>query len=189
MNKIISLFMLAAAALLFTSCEDDKSYTKLLNDESKDVNRFLADHRIITEIPSDTVFETGPDAPYYQLDSDGKIFMQVLEPGFGPKVKTNQLVYFRFDVYSLKGYESPDSALVEIRTGNNNVGFQSVFFRYGDTLLPSTTEWGMGIQAPLQYLPLNSHVRIAMKAEFGLSEYASYATPQLWDIRYFPSKL
>lgn len=51
-------------ALLLSSCEDGKSYADMLTDEEHAVNRFLADQRVSNEIPADTVFEVGPDAPY-----------------------------------------------------------------------------------------------------------------------------
>ena len=77
--KRLIIFMIPV--LLLTACKDTKSYSELLNDEEKAVNSFLAHQKVINEIPADTVFETGSDAPYYKIDEDGDIYMQVIKPG------------------------------------------------------------------------------------------------------------
>ena len=91
---------MALASSAFTACSDDETYAELLQKENMNVNRFLADHRVINEIPADTVFETGEDAPYYRLDEDGNLYMQVLDAGTkGDTVEYNELIYFRFNNY------------------------------------------------------------------------------------------
>ena len=70
--KLISKFFAAVilapiAALSFQACDKGKSYAELLNDENMAVNRFLCENRVVTSIPADSVFEVGPDAPYYRL--------------------------------------------------------------------------------------------------------------------------
>ena len=78
----ITLAVLSAAAIMsagLSSCNDGKTYAQLLNEENHYVNNFLADQRVIGEVPADTVFETGPDAPYYRLNEDGSLYMQVLK--------------------------------------------------------------------------------------------------------------
>lgn len=191
MNRLIRILSIialtAATALPLVSCGDDESYTELLNTESKNVNLFLADHKVIGHIPADTVFETGPDAPYYMIDPDGKLFMQVLDPGSGPKAKLNQLVYFRFTRYNLSYYATGEK--LPIYDSNENSGYTATYFRYGDNQLQSSAEWGTGIQAPLQYLPLNSVVNLVVKAEYGVTTELSYVQPMLMKLRYYPSKL
>ena len=75
----IALAAISLAALAFTACDDTKSYAELLTDETHYVNAYLANQRVVASIPADTVFETGPDAPYYRLDEDGNLYMQVLD--------------------------------------------------------------------------------------------------------------
>ncbi|MDE7236868.1 MAG: DUF4827 domain-containing protein, partial [Paramuribaculum sp.] len=93
MKPIFRLITLMVAAVIsgaaLSSCEDDESYTKLLNAESKSVNRFLADHRVESSVPADTIFEVCENAPYYQIDDEGKLFMQVIDAGSGPKAVDN----------------------------------------------------------------------------------------------------
>ncbi len=188
-NFIISALCALAfplMAFVASSCSDDNSYTDLLNTESKYVNNFLADQVVIAEIPADTVFETGPDAPYYMLDEDGRVFMQVINPGFGPKVADNEMVYFRFTRYPLAYYEPGEDMIPD--QSNENMGYDANYFRFGNTTLTSTTQWGTGIQMPLKYLPLNSQVNIIIKAELGITSELSYVQPYLYDVRYFPAR-
>lgn len=88
LRKFLTFAISAAFLLAFSSCKDSKSYAELLNEETKAVNAFLADQNVILDIPADSIFEYGPDAPFYRIDPDGNVFMQVIEPGDKEKVKT-----------------------------------------------------------------------------------------------------
>lgn len=103
--KRLIIFMIPV--LLLTACKDTKSYSELLNDEEKAVNSFLAHQKVINEIPADTVFETGSDAPYYKIDEDGDIYMQVIKPGDrkNNRAQEDQTIYFRFGRINLLRYE------------------------------------------------------------------------------------
>lgn len=185
----IAFFAIAAIAVIsMQSCEKTRSYSELLNDENMAVNRFLADQWVIATIPADSVFEVGPEAPYYQLDADGNIYMQVLDAGSGEKVEEEDQVYFRFTRYNLSNYKGDLNALY--KEGNQEDLTQSpTSFRYGNYTLPSSSQWGSGIQLPLAFLPLNSHVNLVIKSQFGWTKEVSYVIPYLYNIRYYPSQI
>lgn len=185
----IAFFAIAAIAVVsMQSCEKTRSYSELLNDENMAVNRFLADQWVIATIPADSVFEVGPEAPYYQLDADGNIYMQVLDAGSGEKVEEEDQVYFRFTRYNLSNYKGDLNALY--KEGNQEDLTQSpTSFRYGNYTLPSSSQWGSGIQLPLAFLPLNSHVNLVIKSQFGWTKEVSYVIPYLYNIRYYPSQI
>ena len=185
----IAFFAIAAIAVVsMQSCEKTRSYSELLNDENMAVNRFLADQWVIATIPADSVFEVGPEAPYYQLDEDGNIYMQVLDAGSGEKVEEEDQVYFRFTRYNLSNYKGDLNALY--KEGNQEDLTQSpTSFRYGNYTLPSSSQWGSGIQLPLAFLPLNSHVNLVVKSQFGWTKEVSYVIPYLYNIRYYPSQI
>lgn len=190
--KIFSKIALLAAAILagvsFQACEESQSYSELLDNENKAVNRFLADQWVLTSIPADTVFEVGPDAPYYQLDEEGNIYMQVLDAGSGEKVEDDEQVYFRYTRYNLSSYDGDMDALYA--QGNQEDMTQtSTSFRYGNYTLPSSSQWGSGIQLPLAFLPLNCHVNLIIKSQFGWSGEIAYVVPYLYDIYYYPSQI
>ena len=111
---LIALGAVIAAAL--TACDDTRSYAEMLSDENKSVNMFLVDHKVIGYEKRDSTFqfEYGPDAPYYQIDEEAQIFMQVIDPGTPDnRVKYDQLVYMRFQRYNLIGYNDSSQLIVQ----------------------------------------------------------------------------
>ncbi|HRF68899.1 MAG TPA: DUF4827 family protein [Muribaculum sp.] len=57
-NLFISLCTITAVSILATGCNDSKSYADLLNEETKSINNYLADQKVINEVPADSVFIT-----------------------------------------------------------------------------------------------------------------------------------
>lgn len=188
-DRIILIFALAALpTVALTSCEDGRSYAEMLNDENKAVNRYLVNQRVVTEIPADSVFEIGDGAPYYQLDDEGNIYMQVLSPGAGPKVTDDQMVYFRFLRYNLTTYSNSLSDIAS--EGNlNDMTKAPTSFRYQNFTLPSSSQWGSGIQMPLNFLPLDCEVNLIVKSQYGWTSEISQVQPYLYHIRYYKSMI
>ena len=84
MKKYCSLTLMFGALLMLTgisACSKSKSYSELLRTEEKAVNWFMAQHEIVSSVPEDSVFEVGKDAPYYRMDEEGYVYMQVLKTG------------------------------------------------------------------------------------------------------------
>lgn len=193
--KIIMALAALGVSALITSCDDSKSYADLLANENKATNLFLVNQRVVMSVPSDTVFETGINAPYYQLDEEGNVFMQVLNPGTpGNKVELDELIYFRFMRYSLFSYywdgKTPNTAgyfgtFTDGDGNDSNMTTTNTSFRFGNTTSASTTQWGEGIQMPLLYLPIDCTVNIVIKSQYGLTSEQSVVTPYLYNIRYF----
>lgn len=192
MHKSLRNIALAAIALagasLASSCEDSKSYAELLDDENHYVNMYLANQRVEPKIPADTVFETGPNAPYYRLDEDGNIYMQVLDAGTKDnKVKDDELIYFRFTRFSLYGYKG---GVLTGGVGNeNDLSFNNTSFRYGNYQLTSSSQWGVGIQYPLSFLPVDCEVNIIIKSQYGLTSEIAEVVPYMYHIRYYRTKI
>lgn len=187
--KSLSLSIVLTAAALFgaTSCEDGQSYADLLNQESKYVNNFLVDQTVVGGVPADSVFEYGESAPYYQLDDEGNIFMKVIDPGNGPKATDGQRIYFRFMRYNLAYYVSGETMTGE---GNESDMSQvSTYFDYNSYSLPSSTQYGSGLQMPLHFLPINCEVYLVVKSQYGFSAETSYVQPYLYHIRYYKSQI
>ena len=180
--RILPLLLSAIAALLTTTaCDDSQTYAELLTDEAHYVNNFLADHQVVLEVPADTVFITGPDAPYYRLDEDGMLYMQVLEPGTpGNRVEADQQIYFRYTKYNLALYA--DGKLPQ-GTGNN-LTLGPAWFRYGNYQMVSSQTWGAGIQMPLSYLPIDCKVNLIVKSTYGEYDNQAYVIPYLYTLTY-----
>lgn len=190
MNIFKTLCVAAACTMLglgAVSCNDGKTYAELLNDETMYVNRFLADQRVVNSIPSDTIFEYGPNAPYYRLDEDGMLYMQVIDPGTpGNKAEYNDLIYFRYTRYNLSQYI--DGVLTS-SAGNDEVLNGDASFRYGNYNIGTSYTYGTGIQAPLLYLPVDCQVNLVVKSQNGAPDEMSYVIPFLYSIRYFRPKI
>ena len=186
LRKFLTFAISAAFLLAFSSCKDSKSYAELLNEETKAVNAFLADQNVILDIPADSIFEYGPDAPFYRIDPDGNVFMQVIEPGDKEKVKNDAMVFFRFTRYNLNEYALTGS-LGSGYGNSEDVSMGSASFRFNNYTLTTSSQWGSGIQMPLNFLGFNSHARLVIKSQFGLTSEISQVIPFLYDIRYLPA--
>lgn len=183
-TKVIIAIWAVIIAAAAASCDDGKTYAELLDTENQSVNRFLADQMVVAEIPEDTVFITGPDAPYYRLDEDGMLYMQVINPGTKDnRVKNDELIYFRFTRYNLNNYI--DSKLPAGDGNETDMGYLNSSFRYDNFQLQSSYQWGTGIQMPLAYLPVDCEVNIVIKSQYGFVSEIANVIPFLYHIRYY----
>lgn len=188
-NALISLLFLGGLSLV--SCEKSQSYSELLREEEKAVNWFLAQHNVVNELPADsteyiTFQEAGEDAPFYRLDPDGYVYMQIVKADYSDMVEEGDLVYFRFDrdniIYLQQGFG-------ETNFGNSDyMGSASTSFIYKNNKLTSTTTWGTGIQMPLKYMGYNSEVNLVLKSYYGFLDEQSSCVPYLMNIRYFKAE-
>lgn len=189
-SSLSILSVVACVAMIAgASCDDSKSYADLLEDETHAVNYFLADHRVENSIPEDTVFETGEDAPYYRLDEDGNIYMQVISPGDrkNNKVEDDELIYFRYARYNLLTFYNIGEMVGE---GNSlNMASTPTSFRFGNYTIPSSSQYGSGIQLPLSYLGVDCEVNVIIKSQYGFTDDISNVIPYMYNLRYFRSPL
>lgn len=188
-------------AVFTSSCNDTKSYAEYLSDERKAVNYYLSNYRVINEVPVDTIFETVNDwiakgkttdeakalAPYYRLNKDGEVYMQVVSPGNRKdnRAKNDQQIYFRFMrtnlLYIWQGYETSPS-------GNaNDMSYNPTYFRYGNYSLRSSSQYGQGIQMPLDYLGIDCEVNLVIRSQYGIVNEIAEVTPYMYSLRYFPA--
>ncbi len=180
--------LVAVSLMVITSCSDKKSYADLLNEEDHAVNYFLAQHRVITEIPEDSIFEYGVDAPYYKIDEDGNVFMQVLNPGTkSDKVEDNEQIYFRYTRYNLINYQNNNEWRGE---GNSlNMASSPTSFKFNNFTLPSSAAYGAGVQQPLHFLGVDCEVNVIIKSQLGFTEEIASVVPYMYNLRYFRTPL
>lgn len=177
--------------LMLFSCEDTVSYSELLRDEQKYSNWFLAQHRVCNEIPADSVFEVGSDAPYYRMDEDGYIYMQVLKAGDGDFPVYGDQVYFTFTRYNIETMYEDKTLDVEWETSNQEdflLTIGNTYFIYGNYSVTSSSTYGSGIQVPVTYLGYNSEVNILLKSYYGFSSESTTCVPYLVNTRYFKAE-
>lgn len=177
------------ASVMMQSCDDGKSYAEMLTEENKAVNLFLVDQKVVGSVPADSIFQVGNQAPYYQLDDEGNIFMKVLALGEEGNVEEGQQVIFRFRRTNLM-YYYPGANIENLDwEGNNDNPVSNILsFRYGDYTLPSSAQWGSAIQLPLSFkqIQLGSRVMLVIKSQYGWSDEITNVQPYLYEISYNP---
>lgn len=190
-NKSIASAILIAFTIVtaLTSCNNSKSYAELLNDERHATNVFLANHRVIDHMPADNVFETGEDAPFYKMDEEGNVYMQVIRytKYEDDKAKINEPIYFRYMRYDLLSwYQTGEWE----GSGNaNEMSLASTYFIFGNFTMATSSQYGYGIQLPLSYLGVDSEVNLVIKSQYGYTSEISYVRPFYYHIRYFRSMI
>lgn len=173
-------------AVLSTGCSKSKSYAELLNEENQAVNRFLCDQRVVDSFDADN-YEVGPDAPYYRMDEEGNVYMQVLDPGNTARPAKDNRVYFRFTRYNLSRYET---GMDLSGIGNaDNVSSGSTYFLYDNYTLQVSYQYGTGLQMPMRYLGSDAKVNLVVKSQYGISSETSNVQPFLYNIRYYESPM
>lgn len=179
--RYIITTIVAFVLVLLCACSDSKSYADLLHDEDMYVNNYLADQVVYLDIPSDTIFEVGKNAPYYRLDEDGMLYMQVLDAGTpGNTVADNEQIYFRYTRYALAAYKDGKLGQGE----GNNITLGAAWFRYNNYQTQTSYQWGTGVQTPLQYLPVDCKVNIIIKSQLGITSETTEVQPYLWCLTY-----
>ncbi len=181
------LSIMMMIAFLFASCSKTESYSDLLKKEQKASNWFLAQQKVCNDIPADSVFLVGPDAPYYKMDPDGYVYMQVLKVGDREIPTTGEQVYFTFTRYNIEDMYTLNTLDVE-GVGNQDNFMNSIgdtYFIYNNYSGSSSSRWGSGIQQPLSYLGYNSEVNIVLKSYYGFSDEATTCIPFLVNVCYF----
>lgn len=184
------IFHISAIVLLLsaTGCEKTKSYSEMLKDEEQACNWYLAQNKIVVDIPKDSVFQTGQDAPFYKMNSEGTLYMKVITAGDRNKIPENgDRVYFSYmrqNIQSLmNGYIDED-----VWEGNaENMAYGSTSFLLGETILTSSTQYGNGIQIPVTYLGYYSEVMLVVKSLEGFTDAQTDCTPYVYKVRYFPA--
>lgn len=190
--NFLPIIAAAVLGLIFSSCQDSKSYAEMLNDETRAVNRFLSDHVVVDELPADNKFITCEDkgdlAPYYRLDEDGDVYMQVVTPGTpGNMAVTDQQIFLRFMRYNLFQYS--DGKLGTPSGNDTDLSNSSASFRFDNFQVSSTYRWGTGIQMPLKYVPIDAQVNIVIKSQAGLYDEIANVMPYLYQVRYFKAQI
>lgn len=184
-RQIISILSLLALVLAISSCSDSKSYADLLNEENQVVNSFLAQHRVEDTWPGVDNCEIGEDAPFYCVDDEGNVYMQVIRKGDGTYPVAGEHVSFSYLSYDLNYYVVGSDSNVGSGNLNSPGSSPSTYFIYDNYSLEQSSQYGTGIQIPVKLLGFGSKVNVVIKSQAGPSAYMSYVIPFLYDIAYY----
>lgn len=187
MRIYLAIFTLLLLSL--GGCKDEESYSDLLRDEEKAVNWYLAQNKVALEIPENDDFLTGEEAPYYKMDDEGHLYMQVISKGeMSNRPATGDKIYFRFNRWNLKIMAEGGNAPAEGNMDNLNSFWKSSYFFLGSTIYPSTTQYGEGIQVPMKYFGYNCEVNLIIKSYTGFSIDQSQCIPYKYNVKYFKAE-
>lgn len=185
------IFTLFSGLLILGSCSKTESYSNLLRDENRAVNWYLAGQKVEVEIPEDGNFKVGKEAPYYKMNDDGTIYMQIIIKGDmneSSHPKEGEKVFFRFSRKNIKLMMNGQDPSWEGNSNDLSNAFGPTSFIYGNKYLESTTQFGSGIQLPLEYVGYNSEVNIILKATSGFTEDQATCVPYIYNVRYFKAE-
>lgn len=187
-KKILGFFLLLIL-ISSSSCSKSQSYAELLRDEEKAVNWYLAGYDVSLEVP-DTIIDfitketAGDNAPYYKLDEEGYVYMQVVSASTEEMVESGDLVYFRFLRQSILDLYQSGGELENWVGNSDYLPNGTTSFVYKNNVLESTTTWGLGIQMPLKFMGYNSEVNLIIKSYYGFTEEQANCIPYVMNIRY-----
>lgn len=190
-------FSLTAAVVMvlcLASCSKTESYSDLLKKEQKASNWFLAQQKVCNEIPADSVFITGKDAPYYKMDEDGYVYMQVVkaDPLKERNIpKTGDQVYFtytRWNIDTMYRTNTQEVAATDSNQDNFLISSGNTYFIFNNYGVYSSAQFGSGIQIPVSYLGYNSEVNILLKSYYGFSSDNTTCIPYKVNVRYFKAE-
>lgn len=174
------------------SCDDNESYAERLDSERDATNAYLSGYKIVNGVPEDTVFVTvadvgEADAPFYRIEPEGNVYMQVVKAGDRDSMaRTGDKIFFRYTCYNLS---SLYSGYIEKYSNSENMAASSEYFYYNDFSKSASSEWGIGLQMPLQYVGINSEVNVVIKSQYGPEENMTSVNSYVWNLRYFKSAL
>lgn len=191
-TKLLIYVLLAAVIGTLTACSKGESYADRLNKERNAVNAFLRRQRVVNEVPEDNKFEMGEDAPFYRIDPDGNVYMQVLHASDleTDSATLSMPIYFRYTRYNILQWYSEGVWRTYSDNATDNMSAYSAYFNFNDYTLPVSSQWGYGIQLPLEFLGVEgTEVRLVVKSQYGFTNEISYVLPFLFHIRYFHSTI
>lgn len=152
----------------------------LRNRENRAIKKYISQFRVIDAVPDVKDIQTGSDAPYYKLDVDGKIYMQVLKIGNGSVPEYGDKIFFRFDRYNLI-YFLEHGHLGDPSGNISDISLSATSFILNDV----DSQWGSAIQMPMLLgLPLGSEVYLVVASDLGFTNEIANITPFLYKVMY-----
>lgn len=196
MNIRQKFSFVASVVMVFfiASCNKTESYSDLLKKEQKASNWYLAQHTVCNDIPADSVFIQGNDAPYYRMDDDGYIYMQVVKAdaiGNRNIPKTGDQVYFTFTRWNVETMYKSNTLDIDSEIGNQDNFISTIgntYFIFNNYSVSSSSNFGSGIQVPVSYLGYNSEVNLLLKSYYGFSSENTTCVPYKVNVRYFKAE-
>lgn len=173
MKKGFNILLILCAALVAISCSKTKSYTDMLKDEKKAINRLIDenDFEILKDFPEDSVFK---ENQFVLLDNG--VYLNIIDKGSDQRAiqgKTKILyrcsIHFFMNGDTIIGNYGPHSNGTLPYPSN---GIVSIPFTYGEYSSSSMYELSYsfvseGIQEPLKYVGDRAKVKLIVPFKRG----------------------
>ena len=117
------------------------------------------------------------------------VYMQVLRTGDrkNDRAKDGETIYFRFTRSNIEAWHS--TGTLDMSYSNEiDMSEAPTSFKYKDYSLATSSQWGYGLQMPLDFLGVECEVNLLVKSIYGFTSEISYVTPYLYHVRYFHSR-
>ncbi|MDD3405393.1 MAG: DUF4827 family protein [Paludibacteraceae bacterium] len=170
MKKSCKFMFLAGLFLLLASCESSISYSKLLEQEEKLIESYIARQgiEVLETFPADSVFQSNQ---YYHYP-DG-IYIQLISKGEGEEATSGRAIVVRFKQSTLDEYPTEESYWTTMDKP------YPVEVTYG-----STTNSCDGWQQALEVMKrTESHAKFIVPSKIGFDEAAQAVTPLLYEMK------
>ncbi len=156
----------------------------LKKTEQRAMKKYLSKFDVINELPTINNIQVGSVAPFYKLNPEGTVYMQVVKTGNASAATNCEKIYFRFMRYNLLSYLENGVLPQGQRNANDPTESSTLFEVVSDK--HSTSQWGTAIQIPILLgLPIDSEVNLVVASEAGPTSEICGVIPFLYNIRYY----
>lgn len=174
MKKGFYFVLILCAACLMGSCSKTRSYTDMLNDEKKAIDRLIDSLgiEVLKDFPDDSIF-----AENQFVKMDNGVYMNIIDRGEGRATLYSTRIMYRCNAYYFLNYFQ---LCINSNYGPNSNGTvpypangaQTVPFIYGEGTTnnqadPKYIYVSEGIQTPLQYVGHRGRVKLIVPFDKG----------------------
>lgn len=192
MKKGFNILMIVCAALLALSCSKTKSYTDMLKDQKKAIDRLKDKESFVflKKFPKDSVFK---ENEFVELENG--VYLNIIDKGTSERAVAGQTkilyrctMYYPMDTayirytdsygYPLSIYYTTTSYVFS-NYGPHSNGTSPFSFTYGDYTSGAA---GEGLMTPLEFVGDRAKVKLIVPFKRGLSTDNSNGEPAYYEI-------
>lgn len=181
MKKGFNILLILCAALVAISCSKTKSYTDMLKDEKKAIERLIDanDFEILDDFPKDSIFK---ENQFVKLENG--VYLNIIDKGSSERAvqyKTKMLYRCKLR------YILDTDTLVFENYGPHSNGTYPIPFTYGDYSKSNPYDASYqrvseGLQTPLQYVGDRAKVKLIVPFKRGTYYDQSKGQPVYYEI-------
>lgn len=176
MKRGFNLLMIVCVAVCALACNNNKSYTDMLNAEKKAINRLRSDEGLtfLSSYP-----ESFASNEFYRLSSG--VYINVVDSGNGVRPSSGTTIHCRFSVRSILG----EDTIYASNIGPNSNGTSPIAFTFGTMTENGQTIYSdffsAGLASGSQYVGDSSEVKLIVPFTMGSSYFSSNGIPVYFD--------